>query len=117
MKENNRKIGAQKEQLAADFLRRHGYRIVDRNYRCRQGEIDLIAKESGYLVFVEVKYRSGNRFGAPAEAVDFRKQKRICYAAGHYLMSRNVPSNQPVRFDVVAITEKRISVIQDAFCP
>lgn len=94
MKENNRSIGAQKEQLAADFLRRHGYVILDANYRCRQGEIDLIARESGYLVFVEVKYRSGHTFGSPEEAVDQRKQKRICYAARKYLMSRKLPPDQ-----------------------
>lgn len=112
---NNRSVGAQKEHLAAEFLRRHGYVILEANYRCRQGEIDLIAEKDAYLVFVEVKYRSGNRFGSPIEAVDRQKQRKICYTAEHYLMKRGLSSDTPVRFDVVAITGNRIRLIPAAF--
>lgn len=114
-KESNKNIGMQKERLAAAYLCGNGYRILEANYRCRQGEIDLIARDNDVLVFVEVKYRSGYSFGTAAEAVDRKKQRRICYAAKHYLMKKKICWDQPVRFDVVAITAEKIQVIQNAF--
>ena len=72
---NKRQTGSEYEGLAAKWLEGHGYQIVERNYRCRQGEIDLIAEKDGYLVFVEVKYRRSSEAGDPAEAVDYWKQK------------------------------------------
>ena len=68
-KENKRETGTRKEELAADFLTRRGVKILERNFRCRQGEIDLIGMDGQYLVFVEVKYRKTARNGMPAEAV------------------------------------------------
>ena len=67
-KENKRETGTRKEELAADFLTRRGVKILERNFRCRQGEIDLIGMDGQYLVFVEVKYRKTARNGMPAEA-------------------------------------------------
>ena len=77
MRENNRKKGARKEMEAAAWLEGKGLQILERNYRCKKGEIDLIAWEKGIYVFLEVKYRKGNGCGHPAEAVDEKKQKRI----------------------------------------
>ena len=86
---NKRQLGSRYEEKAAACLEQRGWRILERNYRCRQGEVDLICRDGGYLVFVEVKYRSDDRFGAPAEAVDGRKQARIRGAAAYYLYSHS----------------------------
>ena len=74
---NKRKTGQEQEVKAACFLKTQGSQILERNYRCKKGEIDLIAREGQYLVFVEVKYRSTNESGLPEEAVDLRKQRQI----------------------------------------
>ena len=79
--ENRRIRGQQKEELAAAWLERQGYEILEHNYRCRQGEIDLIARDGRYLVFIEVKYRNSAKCGDPLEAVDRRKQAKILYTA------------------------------------
>ena len=71
---NRRAIGTEYETLACEYLTRHGYQILCRNFRCRQGEIDIIARDRDYLVFIEVKYRRDEHEGDPAEAVDARKQ-------------------------------------------
>jgi putative endonuclease len=108
------RIGGAKESLAADFLARHGLQLVARNHRCRLGEIDLVMREGGTLVFVEVRYRGSSRYGTPAETVDGRKQRRLIAAAGHYLQAN--PSVLPCRFDVVAISgQDRIEWIKNAF--
>ena len=114
-RKNKRAVGGEKEFLAAEYLKQQGYVILDMNYRCRQGEVDIVARDGAYLVFVEVKYRKSAVCGAPAEAVDFRKQQRICYAARHYLMTKRLPSDQPVRFDVAAVMKDQIQIIQNAF--
>ena len=71
---NKRKTGQEQEAKAACFLKTQGYQILERNYRCKKGEIDLIAREGQYLVFVEVKYRSTNESGLPEEAVDLHSE-------------------------------------------
>ena len=81
---NRRKEGAYYENLVAEYLKTQGYEILEKNYRCRIGEIDLIAKEGETLVFVEVKYRRSSEAGDPAEAVDYRKQKKISRVAEYY---------------------------------
>ena len=73
---NRRKVGTEKEQTAAAYLRQQGMRIVEMNYRYKQGEIDIIGWESGYLTFVEVKYRKDERMGMPEEAVHIYKQRK-----------------------------------------
>ncbi|MCD7885305.1 MAG: YraN family protein [Lachnospiraceae bacterium] len=112
---NKRAVGTRYEDLAAAHLISLGYRILSRNYRCRAGEIDLIASEKGYLVFIEVKYRSDESNGSASEAVDAKKQKRIIRAARWYLMERHLPDDTPVRFDVVAFDKEETRVIKDAF--
>lgn len=112
---NKRQTGTIYEQRAAGYLRRHGYRILQCNYFCPLGEIDLVAKEGAYLVFVEVKYRSSSRMGEGQCAVDARKQRRISRAAQYYLMEHHAWEGIPCRFDVVAVNGQEITLIRDAF--
>ena len=117
-KDERRKLGDQGEDLAAVALKKQGYKIVERNYVTPLGEIDLIAKQKGVLVFIEVKTRKSGRFGAPAEAVHPAKQTKLRRLADYYL-KQNRLGEVPVRFDVVSIVIEqvghRLEVIQDAF--
>ena len=112
---NKRKTGQEQEVKAACFLKTEGYQILERNYRCKKGEIDLIAREGQYLVFVEVKYRKDDKKGYPAQAVDQRKQQKIRKSAMIYLKKNHLSFEQPIRFDVVEILGKKIRVIKHAF--
>ena len=112
---NNRQTGAAYEQLAADYLMEQGYEILERNFRCRQGEIDIIAREKAYLCFVEVKFRRGNGCGSPLAAVTERKQKKILQVARYYLMRNSLPLDTACRFDVVAVANTEITLIRNAF--
>lgn len=113
--ENRRRLGAAYEERAAEYLQGLGYRILERNFRCRLGEIDLIAEEGGVLVFLEVKYRKNDRYGTPAEAVTPAKQRTICRVADYYRMSRHIPESRSCRFDVAAILGEQVQVYKDAF--
>lgn len=111
-------LGANGETRAAGYLERIGYQILDRNYRCRYGELDLVARHQGVLVFVEVKTRRNSSL-APAEAVGPRKQDRLARAALHYLDARSM-ADHPCRFDVVEVVLNDgqlpiIRLISDAF--
>ena len=112
---NKRTVGTDREVQAANYLEDNGMRIVERNFRCRQGEIDLIGYHEGYLVFVEVKYRSTERQGHALEAVDYRKQCKICRVADYYRYLHKVDDFTNVRYDVVAIQNGEISWTQNAF--
>lgn len=112
---NRRQTGAAYEEQAAKWLEERGYRILKRNYRCRQGEIDLIAEDGPYLVFVEVKYRKDRQAGHPAESVDLRKQKRITRTAMYYCYEHRVPETRACRFDVVSILQDKIEHMINAF--
>ncbi len=112
---NKRKLGADKEQLAAEYLAAQGMRIVERNFRGRQGEIDIIGYDGQYLVFVEVKYRSSTLCGSAVEAVDVRKQRQICQVADYYRFRHHLGSNTMVRYDVLAIQGQEIRWIPNAF--
>ncbi len=114
-KPNLRELGTAGESLAAEYLRRRGVRLLERNYRTRRGEIDLIGRWGEYLVFFEVKYRRGSGGGSPEEAVGIGKQRQICRVADHYRCVRAVPLDTPVRYDVVAIDRDGIRWIQNAF--
>ena len=106
------------EDLAVRYLENRGYAIVERNYRQRTGEIDIIARDGEYLVFVEVKARRGNRYGSPLDAVTLRKQRQISRVALGF-MSRHRCLEVPVRFDVVAVylcgQKAKIELIKNAF--
>ena len=103
---NKRAVGDGRELLACKYLEKQGVKILERNFRCRFGEVDIIAKDGKYLCFTEVKYRSDDRFGEPFEAVDHKKQKHICKVSSFYLYSKYKSSDIPVRYDVVAISQK-----------
>ena len=112
---NTRKIGTVKEQQAAKFLEAEGYRILEQNFRCPRGEIDLIASRDGILVFVEVKYRAGMGSGAPEEAVNAAKQRRIIRAATQYLAQEGLWERTFCRFDAIAICGEKFFHYIDAF--
>lgn len=112
---NKRQLGTQKETVAAAYLEKEGYEIVERNYYTRHGEIDIIAKEEEYLVFVEVKYRSDKDYGTPAQNINKAKIKHLEYSARAYLYLKGYPDNTPVRFDVVEILGSEINLIRNAF--
>lgn len=112
---NNRVLGQNKEQEAAQFLKENGMEILACNYRNRSGEIDIIGRHEGYLVFVEVKYRKNNAKGSPLEAVDLRKQRQICKVANYYRMTHGIGEFTPVRYDVVGIQGAQIIWIPNAF--
>ncbi|SFQ05410.1 putative endonuclease [Lachnospiraceae bacterium XBB1006] len=111
---NKRIVGKEKEALAAKLLSLHGYEVIARNYRCRSGEVDVIAKEDGYLVFIEVKYRSSLRFGEPQLAVNGHKQGKIKEVARWYCHAEGI-DDYPIRYDVVAILGKKYQIIKNAF--
>ena len=116
MEKNKRKVGTLYEKLAADYLVARGVMILERNYRNRFGEIDLIGLDrDGWLIFVEVKYRKDLAAGDPAEAVNERKQEKIRKAAAFYLYARGLCPEQPCRFDVVAILGSDFRLLRDAF--
>lgn len=112
--QNKRKVGADHEKKAGEYLKLQGYEIIEYNFFSRTGEIDIIAMHEGYLVFLEVKYRDNDRAGHPLEAVSVAKQKSICKCAAYYL-KKNGLYDVPVRFDVVGILGDEIQVIQNAF--
>lgn len=95
--------GKEGEKIAADFLKKNGYRIIDKNFRCPLGEIDIVAREKGAIVFVEVKTRQSSKLGYPEQAVGIRKQKKMSQLALWYLQKRKL-ADISARFDVVAIT-------------
>lgn len=112
---NTRKIGAQYEQMAAEYLEALGYQILRRNYRCMAGELDLIAMDRETLVFVEVKYRAKAGEEAALGAVGKIKQKALTKTAVFYLTKECGSLDLPCRFDVVSICGKRICHIKNAF--
>lgn len=112
---NTRKIGTDKEIAAAEYLQNNGMQILERNFRCRQGEIDIIGRHGGYLVFVEVKYRKSLNCGTAKDAVDLKKQRRICRVADYYRYIHHYTVDTSVRYDVLAIQDGEISWIQNAF--
>lgn len=111
-----KKLGAYGEELAARFLQKAGFIVLERNWRCSEGEIDIIAKEGDILVFIEVKTRRSERFGTPAEAVHTRKQQKLRLLARHYLHVKKITASA-YRFDVVAVDGKtgEVSLLKNAF--
>lgn len=108
------KAGAQAELIAADFLKSQGLTLVKYNYRCRFGEIDLIAYDQKTLIFIEVRLRSHTHFGGAVASIDMRKQQRIILTAQHYLTT--LSQTPPCRFDVVLLNkDKQIEWIKNAF--
>lgn len=97
------------------WYRRNGYTVLDRNWRCELGEIDLVAAQGSVLVVVEVKARASDRFGSPALAVDDRKQRRLRRLAAQWLAAHPEHRRFDIRFDVVAVTGAQVEVFAAAF--
>lgn len=112
---NNRAVGTQNEERAAEFLVRNGYQILHKNFRCKIGEIDLIARSEGYLCFIEVKYRSGTSKGFPAEAITPTKIRKITRTAEFYMLLHKIMPDTPCRFDAVVILDQELTLIKNAF--
>lgn len=113
---NTRIIGRQGESVAEQYLIKHKYKIVERNFFCKFGEIDLVVWDGESVIFVEVKARKDDSFGLPREAVTWRKQQTIVKCA-HYWLYKNKQTGIPVRFDVVEILGDKVNHIVDAFRP
>ncbi|MDI6788941.1 MAG: YraN family protein, partial [Planctomycetota bacterium] len=86
------------------FLKKQGYKIIDRNFRCKFGEIDLIAYKKKVLSFIEVKTRSSSEFGSPFDAIDKHKKQRLRHLTNYYIYKKKIPVSVPCQFDVIAIT-------------
>jgi len=118
MKDPRRQLGDAGEDLAAAALKQQGYKILERNYETSLGEIDLIARQGKVLVFIEVKTRKNERFGAPQDAVNPAKQNKYRRLADYYLKQKRL-GEVLVRFDVVGIIigkdAPRVEIIQNAF--
>jgi len=112
---NKRAVGTAYERLAGTYLKERGYQILEYNFRCRAGEIDIVARDGAYLVFVEVKYRRSAECGTPFAAVGAKKQRVICRTAAYYLLTHGYGETTPCRFDVVGVLGKEIQVIANAF--
>jgi putative endonuclease len=118
MNDSKQLLGKEGERLAEQYLKKKGYKIVERNYRCRGAELDLIVLDRRVIVFVEVKTRTGHGFGSPFEAVEFRKQQKMIQAAQYFLNERKL-HQRDARFDVVGISwpgdEPLVEHIENAF--
>ena len=112
---NNRKIGTYYEREAVQYLEELGVRICDLNYRCRQGEIDIIGYDGSCLVFFEVKARDSLNGGYGAEAVNFKKQCTICRVADYYRMKHDINEFTEIRYDCVTIDQGKVAWIKNAF--
>lgn len=117
MKKSNKKTGQKGETEAYNFLLKQGYRILEKNYRFEQKEIDIIAKKDKLLVFVEVKKRKNSFYGYPEEAVNQNKIENIHFVADHYILENDWKGE--IRFDIIAIIETQnmpeIKHFEDAF--
>ncbi|MES9899176.1 MAG: YraN family protein [Sedimenticola sp.] len=116
-RKTGKETGDNAEAEARAHLEGAGLQLVEKNYRCRQGEIDLIMRQGNTLVFVEVRYRRSTAFGSAAESITATKRQRIITTASHYLTCRK-QGDSACRFDVVAITgehRQKIEWIKDAF--
>ncbi len=115
----NRNQGEHAEMLASRFLQQQGLTLLEKNFMCKCGEIDLIMQDKEQLVFVEVRYRKNTHFGTPAESVTWQKQQKILKTAALYLQKHKKYRHVPARFDIVAITgmlaKPQIDWITNAF--
>lgn len=104
---NRAALGQAAEQLACTYLQHNGLILLQRNYRCRRGELDLVMRQDDTTVFVEVRYRRPSAFADGIASIDRRKQEKLLAAAQHYLQHHPEAARRPCRFDVVAVTPER----------
>ena len=112
---NKRQVGSKWEDEAARFLTQCGLVVKDLNFRSRFGEIDIVATDDDYYVFVEVKYRKTASFGNPEEAVTLSKARTISKTADYYRLCKKIPEDTKIRFDVVAIEGENFKWYKNAF--
>lgn len=112
---NKRALGEEYEKIAGEYIKNLGYEIIEYNYRCCYGEIDIIAMDKCDLVFIEVKFRHSGKFGTPFEAVNKQKQNTIMKTATYYILENNIQENTYIRFDIVGIEDDNIVLIKNAF--
>lgn len=112
---NKRKLGGSYEQIAAEYLEGLGYCILARNYRCKSGEIDIIAKDGEAVCFIEVKYRKTVNYGYPGEAISDYKKFTIWKTAKYYLHTNGYGEETTARFDAVLILNSEIIHLKNAF--
>ncbi|MBR3396954.1 MAG: YraN family protein [Lachnospiraceae bacterium] len=112
---STRSKGNRGEDLACSLLEEEGYDICARNYRCKFGEIDIIAYKQNTYVFAEVKYRESSDSGYAEEAVSFAKQRKICAAADHFRMRMQITEQSGFRFDVITINHGEVTHYENAF--
>lgn len=106
--------GIEAEKVAVEYLKKSGYKIIEKNFHSRFGEIDIIAKDKDYYVFVEVRARKNNSFGSPIETVNFLKKRKIYKASIDYVKRKKL-ENCNLRFDIVSIEGEKINLLKNAF--
>lgn len=113
---NSKELGTYGEEAAVDYLQKHGYHIIERNFYIKFGEIDIIAKKGDVLSFCEVKTRTSSEFGLPCEAVNFKKQAKIRQVAALYIQTHLIDF-ETITFDVIEVyfSEKRIEHLKNVF--
>ena len=116
---NRKEVGAIGEKLARNFLKKKGYRIHETNFRCREGEIDIVAERKDYLVFIEVRTKTSSNFGNPEESVTYTKKEKVVASALAYLNShQNLPPQWRIDFVAIELNQEgkatRIEIIENA---
>ena len=112
---NKRRVGTNWEKLVKEYLQEQNVIILEHSFRCRNGEIDLIGQDGDYLVFFEVKYRSDNEHGYAEEAVDYRKQIKICRVSDYYRYIHGISEHTDIRYDVIAVNGNELQWHKNAF--
>lgn len=112
---NKRTTGSEHEQIAGRYLKDNNVNIIEYNYSIRTGEIDIVGKDGEDLVFFEVKYRSSNSKGYASDAVDIKKQYKICRVSDHYMLTHDISYDTQIRYDVIAMDADSIEWIKNAF--
>ena len=109
-------LGSKGELTAEGYLKKQGYKILNKNYRTKSGEVDIIISKNNVITFVEVKTRTNCKYGTPAEAVNYDKQRRYREIASYYLLSKGLDENETeISFAVIEILGKEINFIENAF--
>lgn len=111
---NTRKTGIEGENIAVEYLKKSGYKILERNFSSKTGEIDIIAQDGKYIVFVEVKSRENTQFGQPIESVTIHKARKIIRTAQCYLLYKK-KQNSLCRFDVIEVLRGEVNHIPNAY--